>query len=760
MRRMKKFTSALLVTAMTLSLVACGSKENTTQEPASTEEITQEVTEEVSEEVIEDDGNLLTNGDLSDGDKDFYIYTNGGLATMEVNNEEQLQVNITKVGGVEHGVQIYHDGFGLNKNAQYKISFDVSSTLERDFDMRFQLNGGDYHAYYVETVNAAPEMQHVEYTFTMEEDSDPAPRFCLNLGYTSSMEQAGIDKTQIEAHTVILDNFRLECTDDSNAETASVGVEPPKIKVNQLGYGTKAMKTVTFSDLKDKEFQVVNADTNEVAFEGEMSDAKHSEGADEDVCVGDFSKLQDEGTYKIVSNGEESYSFVISDDPYGDSFDAIVNMFYLQRCGMELTEGYAGTFCHPACHTGDATLYGSSKTIEATGGWHDAGDYGRYVVPGAKAVADLLLAYENNPKAFSDDMGIPESGNGVSDILDEAKYELDWMLKMQKDTGGVYHKVTCKVFPETVMPEEETDELIACTVSATASGDFAAVMAMASRVYGNCKDPELQKYGETCLEASKKAYSYLSENLKKSGFVNPSGVVTGEYPDGECIDEYFWAAAELYKTTNDKAYIEDIAEHLDEIENFSGFGWADVGGFGSYALLTSEGASKADKEVYKTVHDAFIEAADSVVTASKDNPYMINRDLAFEWGSNMGIANDGMMLILANEVEENDDYTAYAKHNLDYLLGMNATGYCFVTGVGTQYPEHPHHRPSQATGVCVPGMLVGGPNSNLEDPYAASVCKDMPAAKCYIDNDQSYSMNEVTIYWNSPLVYLMTASEE
>ena len=648
----------------------------------------------------------------------------------------------------------------MNKNAEYKISFDVSSTMERDFDMRFQLNGGDYHAYYLEAVRATTEMQHVEYTFTMEEDSDPAPRFCLNLGYTSSMETAGIDKGSVEEHTILFDNFRLECTDDSNAETASVGVEAPKIKVNQLGYGTDAIKTVTFSDLEDTGYQIVNVDTDEVVFEGEMSEARHSEGADEDVSIGDFTELKDEGTYKVVSNGEESYQFVVGDNPYGDSFDNIVKMFYLQRCGTELTKEYAGTFNHPACHTEDATIYGSDKTISVSGGWHDAGDYGRYVVPGAKAVADLLLAYETNPDAFSDEMGIPESGNGVSDVLDEAKYELDWMLKMQKDTGGVYHKVTGKVFPGTVMPEEETDELVVCAVSATASGDFAAVMAMAARVYGESDDPKLQEFADTCLEASKKAYKYLSDNLDKTGFKNPGGVVTGEYPDNVCVDEFFWAAAELYKTTNDKAYIKDIKAQMDKIENFAGFGWADVGGFGSYALLTSKDASKADEDVYNTVHDAFIGEADAVVDASAKNGYMVNRDTEFEWGSNMGIANDGMLLTLANDIEKKDDYTTYAKHHLDYLFGMNATGYCFVTGAGTQYPEHPHHRPSQATGVCMPGMLVGGPNSNLEDQYAATVCKEMPAAKCYVDNDQSYSINEITIYWNSPLVYLMVASQE
>ncbi|MGN0438887.1 MAG: glycoside hydrolase family 9 protein [Lachnospiraceae bacterium] len=759
MRRFRKLTSFVLAGAMVLSMAGCGKKEEATTTEEAAVEVTQEVTTEQAE-VVEDESNLISNGDLSQGDKDFSMYSNGGIATMKVNKDQQLQIDIKKVGGVEHGVQIYQDGFALNKNAEYKMSLDMSSTYERDLDIRFQLNGGDYHAYHAETVHVTPEMQHIEFTFVMEEESDPAPRLCFNMGYTNSMKEAGIDKGDVEEHTVLIDNMRLECTDDSNAVAATVGVDTPPIKVNQLGYTPNAMKTVLFADITGDSFQVVNVENGEVAFEGTMSEAVHSAGADEDVRVGDFSELTAEGTYKVVVGDKESYEFVINKDPYGDSFGKIVNMFYLQRCGQELPEEYAGTFSHPACHTGTVTVYGSDKTLDSVGGWHDAGDYGRYVVPGAKAVADLLLAYEANPDAFSDSMNIPESGNKISDILDEAKYELDWMFSMQKETGGVYHKVTCKVFPETVMPEEETDDLYACTVSATASGDFAAVMAMASRIYGQSNNPELKEFADKCLEASKKAYNYLTENLNKSGFKNPAGVVTGEYPDGVCSDEFFWAAAELYKTTGDTAYIKDIKDNMSKIENFSGFGWADVGGYGSYALLTAEGAADADQDVYQSVHDAFIGDADKVVKTSSENGYLVNRDEEFEWGSNMGIANDGMLLSLANQVEEKDDYKAFAKHHLDYIFGMNATGYCFVTGVGSQYPEHPHHRPSQATEVCMPGMLVGGPDSKLEDPYAKAVCKDIPAAKCYIDNEQSYSMNEITIYWNSPLVYLMVATQE
>ena len=99
-------------------------------------------------------------------------------------------------------------------------------------------------------------------------------------------------------------------------------------------------------------------------------------------------------------------------------------------------------------------------------------------------MADLLIAYDANPELFSDSIGIPESGNGVPDVLDEVRYELEWMLKMQdSQTGGVHHKVSCENFPGYVMPETETDELIVTPVSTTATADFCASMAMAYEYY-------------------------------------------------------------------------------------------------------------------------------------------------------------------------------------------------------------------------------------------------------------------------------------
>lgn len=773
MTRWKRGVALLLVAAMTCGVAGCGSKkeENTTatteaeqteaKEDTATEEATTEETLAVA------DGNMIRNGDFSDGVGSFASYTNGGQMTMDVNDDGELQIDIKKTGSVEHGVQVYYDGFEMRQGGVYKFSFDVHSTMERDIDWRIQVNGGDYHAYATETIHVGEDVQHVESEFTMEEATDPAPRLCFNLGLVQSMKDAGLASDTVGEHSIYLDNLSLTVADDSQMAQDAEAVEAPKVKVNQIGYATDDKKTVIFSDLDedDTTFQVINVDTNQSVYDGKITERKLNVSAEEWNNSGDFTDVKDKGTYKIVTGkGQESYEFMIGDGIYDNTLKSIVKMLYLQRCGMELTGDQAGDFAHPVCHNAQATIYGTGNKIDVSGGWHDAGDYGRYVVTGAKTVADLLLAFEKQSDKIhskdADDFGIPESGNGVNDLIDEAKYELDWMLKMQDSSGGVYHKVTCKVFPETVMPQDETDELILCPISNTATGDFAAVMALASRIYTQYGDSSDKAYAKTCLDAAVKAWNYLEKNKGAEGFRNPEDIVTGEYPNGQDADEYFWAAAELYKTTGEDTYKSAMSEYVGDTSNLNGLGWASVGAYGAYAVLTTDKLKTDSSNLTRDVQNALIATADDAVAKSKENGYMVNRERSYEWGSNMGIANTGMLLLLANDVQPKEEYVTYAKQHLNYLFGMNATGYCFVTGCGTLSPQNPHHRPSEVLGKAMPGMLVGGPDNNMEDPYAKAVFLNTAPAKCYADNAQSYSTNEVTIYWNSPLIYLIAASQK
>ena len=498
-------------------------------------------------------------------------------------------------------------------------------------------------------------------------------------------------------------------------------------------------------------FEVLDSSGNSV-YSGTFGDIEYHSTSSSVVRVGDFSEVKTPGEYKIKTDVGETFPFQIGEGIYSDLYGSVVRMLYLQRCGIEIPEADAGKFAHPACHSTEAVVYGTSEKREVNGGWHDAGDYGRYVVAGAKTVQDLMLAYEDYG-IDADDMNIPESGNGKPDLLDEAKYELDWMLKMQEPSnGGVYHKVSCYAFPEEVAPQDETEELVLAPISAAATADFAAVMAKASVVYKSYD----ADFAKKCYDAAVKAWDYVkSIGDKLPGFENPDDIATGEYKDPNVRDEAFWAAAELYLAgyTDIK---DEIAARWEQTTNSLDLGWADISGYAMYDLLRGapEGIDTVMDEVKARFYDKI------AALEAKADSYGIMLNGAFPWGSNMTIANYGMLMNMAYNLTGDTHYSDLAKRQRDYLLGANPLGYCFVTNFGSVSPKQPHHRPSQVAGEAMPGMLIGGADSNLEDSYAKAVLFDQPPAMCYADNVQSYSTNEITIYWNSPLIYLLSAYQK
>lgn len=756
---MRRFLSILLIALVIFSVNACTKKNKDTvgdhpeveeeefmKKPIPTPTPTIAPSVDKAIDTDEESGNLIPGGYFEQENSMWGTYTeSGGAGTISINSEGQLEVMIENTGSVGHAVQVHCDGFELLKNAVYEISFDISSSVDRNMEWRIQLNGGDYHAYVSDQeVDLTKDMKHFTYTFTMEEESDPAPRLCFNLGYH---EPYG----KLPAHTVTIDNVEMFLIDSSNAEDIEDGDMGPLININQVGYKTNDLKIAIFRDSSlDSKFDLVDVETGEIVYTGDLVGSLQTISAGETVAYGDFSSVKDEGIYKIqAANSGESYEFVIAENVYDDIFVDVVKMLYLQRCGSDLGSAHAGDFAHSACHTQEATIYGTTEKLDVTGGWHDAGDYGRYVVPGAKAVADILLAYEDYSHVFGDNSGIPESGNGIPDILDEARYELEWMLKMQdKESGGVYHKVTGLSFEGTVMPETVTDDLYVMPVSNCATGDFAAVMAMAARIYKSF-DPDFAK---ECLDSSKSALEFMEANDNQDGYRNPSDVLTGEYPDTVDTDEYFWALSELYKTTGSSTYENKLASiDINSFEN--GLGWQAVNLYGYYAYLT---ADKQNDDIRMKLMDRFSSHLVSIEKNIEEDGYFSSMGDEYPWGSNMTLANNGMVMLMANKlINEDVDYIQLAKKQLDYLLGANSTSYSFVTGYGSLRPNNTHHRPSQALGTTMTGMLVGGANSNLEDPYAQNVLAGKPAAKCYVDNAQSYSCNEITVYWNAPLIYLL-----
>lgn len=522
-----------------------------------------------------------------------------------------------------------------------------------------------------------------------------------------------------------------------------------RIYVNEIGYRPEDKKVAVFCGKEAVTFKVNKQDGSCVLEKKSSSPVYNPTTREEEVKL-DFSELNEEGSYTLVADGEESVLFQVKNKVYDEVIQSLMRFFFLQRCGMELNREDAGIFAHPICHHTKARIYGTEQFIDVNGGWHDAGDYGRYIVAAAVTLAALFHAIEDNKDLLKVDMQIPESGQAMPDILSEIRYELEWMLKMQDEaTGKVYHKVTCASFCDFFMPEKETEELIICPVSLTATADFAACMAMAVKFY----EPYDKEFASRMAEASKKAYSVMRQIQVPGGFLNPKGVVTGTYEDKNELDEQYWAAAELYKAFGEPLYKKEFEDYVNQ-NVMHGYGWEDVASFGNIAYLSCE--YPIDETIADKLRKSMVEKADGLMKKCKDNNFEISfGENDFIWGSNMYIAENGSHLYDAYKLTGKKEYLDAAREHLHYILGKNPCNVCFVTGFGTNQVKNPHHRPSAATGQAMPGMLIGGANSGLLDPDAVRDCTGLAPANCFTDKLLSYSTNEVTIYWNSALLMLM-----
>ncbi|MDU4697844.1 MAG: glycoside hydrolase family 9 protein [Paenibacillus sp.] len=533
------------------------------------------------------------------------------------------------------------------------------------------------------------------------------------------------------------------------------------ITVNQLGYPAETAKAFVYAGTGGG-YEIVDTTSEEIAYRGRTGPAQRDEATGTMVCRGDFGDLRTPGTYQIRLNGESSAVFTISSNPYADLQQGLLKGFYYFRCGMELEEAFAGPWKHHACHTSEGIVYDDpSLRLDSRGGWHDAGDYGKYTGPGAKAVADLLLAYEANPQAFDRPIPLPDSDGQMPDVLHECRYELDWLFKMQDPrSGGAFHKLTTKQFPALdMMPVDDRADLYFLPVSATATACLAGVMAMAARIYRPFDDT----FATRCLQAAERAWTWLERtppHPNGPGFKNPSDVSTGEYGDPSDLDERYWAAAELYRTTGEASY--HVAFRVLAAQPFPKYelGWANMSGYGTIAyLLSAEAGVETDAAWVTALRNGLIEEADQLARRCAEDGYLTSlRPEDYIWGSNMILMNNAMLLLIAGHFDGGERYRELALEHIHYLLGRNVLDFSYVSGFGDRPVNRLHHRPSVADGVeaAVPGLVSGGPNRNLNDDYMLEHLQGQPPAQCFADHELSYAGNEVTIYWNSPAVFVVS----
>jgi endoglucanase len=551
-----------------------------------------------------------------------------------------------------------------------------------------------------------------------------------------------------------------------------------RIQLNQVGFYPAAPKlAVVTGNTGATTFKVTSLNGRTVFYTGKLSAEKQSKYSSTVTKTADFSELRRKGTYVIsVPEVGTSYPFQIKEGVHADAAKAVLKAFYFIRSDMPLEERYAGKWARPAGHpdtavvvhpSADGAMRPAGTIISSPGGWYDAGDYNKYIVNSGITMGTLFSAYEDFPAYYKTvRVATPESNNPLPDILDEALYNLRWMLTMQDGAdGGVYHKLTNAAFDGMVMPGVTKLPRYVVQKGTAAALDFAAVAAQAARIYRPFSQ-QLPGLADSCLRAATSAWKWAKKNPAvrySQAVINPAydpDITTGEYGDRDFRDEWLWAAAELFATTKDTSYARVISERMSDAVQLPS--WANVDMLGYYTMIRLEKTlPPAVKATIAAMKDKVLRMADAFLANVPNNAFatvMGQTVKDFSWGGSSVAANQGILLLYAYRLNGKRAYLQGMLSNLDYLFGRNATGYSFVTGVGSKRVMHPHHRPSEADGIedPVPGLLSGGPNPGMQDK-----CK-YPSSEpelAFVDDVCSYASNEIAINWQAPMVYLANAVE-
>ena len=534
------------------------------------------------------------------------------------------------------------------------------------------------------------------------------------------------------------------------------------IRYNQLGYFIGKQKLISInsaSNFSAKTYTIYDANNN-IVKSGTTANTRFWNDAREYVATIDVTDVNTEGTYRFEIDGE-TINFNVGNTIYEDIANATFKYYYYNRASTAITREFGGIYARRAGHPDTSVTVHSSAAsssrptgtkISAPKGWYDAGDFGKYVVNSGISTYTLLAAYEHykeyyNNKSFE----LPENTNELPDILDEIIWNLDWMVAMQDpNDGGVYHKLTAKRFSGSILPANHRSERFVVQKSTAAALNFAAVAAVAARIF---RDFEAQKpgYSQQLLDASKRAYAWAKSNPTVY-FRNPTDVVTGEYGDRNVTDEFFWAASELFITTLEDTYKNDI-----NLNSYSADTpvWFNSETLGAFSLLNVEDELQGRINL-SSLKTTFLTKATTLKNRVNNSAMNITMT-SYPWGSNSVAANEIFILLRAFETTQDVSFLNAAYTATDYLLGRNGTGFCYVSGFGDKRVLNPHHRASRADGIInpIPGMVAGGPNPEQQD-NCPGYPNNFPASS-YVDSYCSYASNEVTINWNAPTTYLLNA---
>lgn len=556
--------------------------------------------------------------------------------------------------------------------------------------------------------------------------------------------------------------------------------------VNQLGYLPEGVKIASFKTSEARPQRWELKKDGRLIARGKTSKAQVDAASGDRLQQIDFSAVNTEGSgFTITVGTHSSYPFAISPKVFHAPLYDALKYFYHNRSGIAIDAQYTAgphnsfasdaKWARPVGHVNLGPNKGDRHVpcwmgtcqyaLDVTQGWYDAGDHGKYVVNGGISVWTLLnmvergLYWGTTARLADGQLNIPESGNGIPDVLDEVRWELEFLLAMQvpsghANAGMVHHKVHDIAWTGLPLaPDQDPQPRALVPPSTAATLNLAATAAQAARIWKTL-DPS---FSAKCLQAATLAWEAALKNpsdLYRGGFDTGGGA----YDDNEVGDDFYWAAVELYLTTDDSRYLPTIDTYSIVRTDFN---WAhtELAGLMSLATVVKPETENRRAAAQRKIRDL----ADQYLCTQDASGYSVPLALTeYEWGSNNAVSNKLMLIGLAYTFSKSRKYADGVTKGMDYLLGRNTFSTSYVTGEGTTTVRQPHHRfwagaLNPAFPFAPPGALSGGPNPGLQDPVAKrelAPCTNRPAT-CWTDDINAYSVNEITINWNAPLVWLL-----
>ncbi|MBT0995751.1 glycoside hydrolase family 9 protein [Cellulomonas sp. DKR-3] len=728
-------------------------------------------------------------------------WTNEGwTVTSEPGDGEPLCFEVPGTSGTYSGLVL--NGLPIEEGGNYELRYTASASNGATIRTVVGENAAPWRTAFVDSTELSTELTEHVLPFTSgvtfpAQSSDPA----VGVG------QVALQMGDRGDFTFCITSLSLR-----KVATPPPAYEPDTrgpVRVNQVGYLTNGPKSATVvSDATDPlAWQLQDADEHVVA-EGTATPAGTDPTSQLAVQTIDFREFTTPGEgYTLVVGDDRSDPFAIGADLYDQlRYDAL-NYYYPVRSGIAVdvpddtydrpaghvdgpdgavNKGDVDVACLTAADDGASWSYGSWTCPEGyardvVGGWYDAGDHGKYVVNGGISVAQLMSLYERSlhtdhatDGALADgtlDVPADESGNGVPDVLDESRWELEFFLAMQVPQGSgmtvsadddrsldglVHHKIHDVGWTGLgLLPSADPQQRRLHRPSTAATLNVAATAAQGARLFREYD----ADFADRLLEAAQTAYAAAQRvpDLYAPASAGSNG--GGPYDDTDVSDEMYWAAAELYLTTGDDEYEADVlaSEHSDDdIWSRSGFSWGSVAALGRLDLATVPSDLPTRDEVRASV----VEGAEKYLgwqeAEAFGTAYPGSDDGQYEWGSSSSVLNNQVVLATAYDLTDDPRFSDAVAESMDYLLGRNALNNSYVTGYGTQYSTHQHSRWLVPP---MPGTVSGGPNSRRGtwDPVMNTLYPaghECAPQACYVDDIEAWSVNELTINWNAPLSWV------